>query len=326
MNQIIQNIKEFSSRVITLVFENKGLALGIVAFVALSSVGGFYLYYSYLGSEVKQAEVVDVSFSSRVSDVLSKLSPAQKFGLVSTMPVLTAVYKVLRLQVSGAEDFVYETITVFPTKLQVILFSRVSKILMIWSTLFVLGLASDRNTLAIAVPEMGPSEKQKAKPTAQKEIIPQGRWFDVRAFLDADLLERTKKIEGFASFFAIQIKMMVPRLCHTLMLILSIVYQFAYFVCCQVAIFSINYLYPVLAFVTVVYGLIYFKVPYAYDLLNKIHDWAVWISEYPQLVLRLIWNTLSVDTIENKYLRGKLISTRTLQSVPVNFPWSFAFF
>ncbi len=131
MIKIIQNIKELSSKVIALVLANKGLSIGIATFVVLATVGGVYLYSSNLGPNVKQTKINDVSLFGRISEGVSKLSPVQKFGLASAMPVLIGLYRVLNTPEEIhilVEQLVYHTRNVVPTRIQAVFFSRISKV------------------------------------------------------------------------------------------------------------------------------------------------------------------------------------------------------
>jgi hypothetical protein len=115
--------------------------MGIAAFVVLGTVGGVYLYSSYNNvSDGTQIQTPDTTFSGRVSEGLSKLSAVQKFGLVSAMPVLTGLYKVLNTpQRSFLGELVKQIRIEAPTRLRVIFCSKLSKVFIVTTVMAILG-------------------------------------------------------------------------------------------------------------------------------------------------------------------------------------------
>jgi hypothetical protein len=290
MNQIIQNIKEYSTKSFDLVLANKALSIGIAAFVVLSILGGLYLYSSYSRSEIKQMEIVEASIASRISEVLTKMSFAQKLSSVLTVPLLAIAYK-LYTTVEPLAEFVYRMRTEVPTRLQIILFCTFTK----WVLIGVIALLS-----------IFPFETVPVKPVDATEI----RVSPVRG----------DDLPWYTKAYSILINV-IPFFIKRFVLAVNVVYNLTYKLCGFIIRVQQNY-FQYLAIITLIASIIYFlKIPYLYDFGAFVRYYLSWdLTNFG--FFSKFFVPLCVNTYEDKYLFEELISSKLVKSEVVYFPWT----
>lgn len=290
MNQIIQNIKEYSAKSFDLVLSNKALSMGIAAFVVLSILGGLYLYSSYSRPEIKQMGVVEASIASRISEVLTKMSFAQKLSSVLTAPLLAIAYK-LYTTVEHSSGFVYRMRTEVPTRLQIILFCTASKYLLIgfaFSLLFY------------------PFSANPTKPAGDGTAI----WVNFYAERDATW---DTKIHQF-------LMNVIPYFIQRHLLFVSMVYNFIYRSCAQIILLQQRHFEAFISICFVLKLIHYFEIPYLYGFGALVRYYLSRLTNFG--FFSKLFVPLCVNTYEDRYLCEELISSKLVKSEGIFYPWS----
>jgi hypothetical protein len=169
--KIIQNIRQYISKANALLIANKGLSIGIAAFVVFTIIGGLYVYSS-CKNETKPV-VSEKTLFERLLGEVEKLSAAQKFGIVVSIPVTTAACKAL-LSRNIKSNVGYYVEYIVPTRLECWLFSASSKIIILLSALFGSTFVVGQNTgivknRIILSPETKEAQEEHKIITAQIE-------------------------------------------------------------------------------------------------------------------------------------------------------------